>query len=515
MYFKPVVCMMGNRASYLANTITFILSIAVATCKYAQATNSTLDINSADTLRLTQAAAVHNLLLDNPPNSFGAFGIPEFSLWGESALTWHSIIGYLGTANDIPVLDILRKSLNIASFQGLGDFLGGNLAHLEIQMHGKTNDKLVLWGLAVAKGTEVFGSLAQINPAALTFGNLTQRTWMQLQSAWDETLCSGGIPTDTTVPLSQQIKSTITNAGFMALSARLYGITGNVTYKKWADKTYNWMADSGLITTEFSVYESLAHASTINASTSHVVSDPSPLSKPTSVKLACKLYSREQWSAPSGLLLSALGYMYQYTTLEPYIDQLRTLLNATLETFSTSNAVLIEPLCELGAKCVQQAWFKGILVGGLTDTYQTVEDAKIRKLIQTRLEISLSEMVKTCGASWNCSQIWSGVPISPYTLNDQYQTVQLLNSAMIMLQAIDTTNSNSSTTYTSTSTTDYMPSTTTSTLQSTMTLSESSLASWIPIVGANTSQAMHTSRASIWTVSMYMIAVWIIANMIG
>ena len=108
-----------------------------------------------------------------------------------------------------------------------------------------------------------------------------------------------------------------------------------------------------------------------------------------------------------------------------------------------------------------------------------------------------------------------GVPISPYTLNDQYQTVQLLNSAMIMLQAIDTTKSNSSTTYTSTSTTDYMPSTTTSTLQSTMTLSESSLASWIPIVGANTSQAMHTSRASIWTVSMYMIAVWIIANMIG
>ena len=116
MYFKPVVCMMGNRASYLANTITFILSIAVATCKYAQATNSTLDINSAgksyfqcishhrrltcnlfnmaeiDTLRLTQAAAVHNLLLDNPPNSFGAFGIPEFSLWGESALTWHVCI---------------------------------------------------------------------------------------------------------------------------------------------------------------------------------------------------------------------------------------------------------------------------------------------------------------------------------------------------------------------------------------------------------------------------------------
>ncbi|KAH6567710.1 hypothetical protein BASA50_003967 [Batrachochytrium salamandrivorans] len=415
--------------------------ISISAINTTNAESQSLDINNSDAVRLALSSAVHTLLRNHPPNIFGSFGTPEYALWGESALIWNSVIGYLGTANDVPVLDVLRKSLNIASFQGIGDFLGGDLAPLELLLHAKTNDKLVPWGLAVARGALVFGSLTQIDPAGLTFGNLTVRTWERLHSFWDDTVCGGGIPTDPSVPLRSQTKTAATNAGFMALSAQLYGMTGNTTYRVWADKTYNWMVTSGLLTSTFSVHESLG-----------VQWPNSSLSGNSTVNgthaILCEVDSLAQWSIAPGMLLSALGYLYQFTSLDPYLGQLRSLLKTSLGKFSTSEGVIVEALCELGAHCGLQGWFKGAFVMGLTDTFQTITAVDVRKQIAGPIATSLANMVHTCDMAWNCSHIWAvfsgfiGGPTTSSLLNDEYQAIQILGATMVILQVTNGTGFN-------------------------------------------------------------------------
>ena len=43
----------------------------------------------------------------------------------------------------------------------------------------------------------------------------------------------------------------------MNLGARLYAYTGNETYATWANKTYDWMSDVGLVggTARYSIYD--------------------------------------------------------------------------------------------------------------------------------------------------------------------------------------------------------------------------------------------------------------------
>ncbi|KAH6588752.1 hypothetical protein BASA61_005845 [Batrachochytrium salamandrivorans] len=399
---------LGSLTVSLHHLFLFVLGCPLFFTSTTNAESQSLDINNSDAVRLALSSAVHTLLRNHPPNIFGSFGTPEYAIWGESALIWNSVIGYLGTANDVPVLDVLRKSLNIASFQGIGDFLGGDLAPLELLLHAKTNDKLVPWGLAVARGALVFGSLTQIDPAGLTFGNLTVRTWERLHSFWDDTVCGGGIPTDPSVPLRSQTKTAATNAGFMALSAQLYGMTGNTTYRVWADKTYNWMVTSGLLTSTFSVHESLG----------------------------------VQW--PN----SSLSGNSTVNGTHAILCELRSLLKTSLGKFSTSEGVIVEALCELGAHCGLQGWFKGAFVMGLTDTFQTITAVDVRKQIAGPIATSLANMVHTCDMAWNCSHIWAvfsgfiGGPTTSSLLNDEYQAIQILGATMVILQVTNGTGFN-------------------------------------------------------------------------
>lgn len=41
----------------------------------------------------------------------------------------------------------------------------------------------------------------------------------------------------------------------MALSARLYGFTGNKTYADWAEKVYTWSTTVGLISSKGNLYD--------------------------------------------------------------------------------------------------------------------------------------------------------------------------------------------------------------------------------------------------------------------
>ncbi|KAI8924295.1 glycosyl hydrolase family 76-domain-containing protein [Entophlyctis helioformis] len=401
----------------------------------AAADAMTLNPSDGEAVRVAQLNAVAALFQHYTPNVFGTFGRP-LDMWGESALIWTSIVEYLRTANDIMVLDTFRDALGSASFDEMGDFLGGDLADLERSMNGKTNDKLVLWALVASRGANIFGVATQVASQSATFQEIAVGTWTQLLSGWRNTTCKGGIVTDPSDTSRNATKSSTTNAGFMALSAQLYAMTGNTTYKEWADGTYNWMAETGLITSAFEVYAGLTAECAVQ---------------------------RAQWSAPAGLLMTSLATLYQATTLDPYVGQLTALLSASLGRFTTNAntianiavlgddqqgrsvepqgftrpGVLYETLCDFGMDCAHERWGKGVFVQGLADAYRMAPNATYRPSVAKAFGASLAGMMPTCEASWNCSYIWTGKASKPYDLNDQYQTVQLLNAIKLVLQNSD------------------------------------------------------------------------------
>eukprot|EP00842_Homolaphlyctis_polyrhiza_P004558 jgi/Hompol1/5102/HPOL_001901-RA len=212
-----------------------------------------------------------------------------------------------------------------------------------------------------------FGASAQPSPTSPSFSDIANRTWTQLHALWDDAQCGGGIPTDSIESNSTiMAKSAVVNAAFMALSADLFVMTGNTTYRSWADNTYNWMVSTGIVTGQFEVNQGLS-------STCAAI--------------------KQQWSLPSGLVISALGTMYQATTLAPYFEQMSSLLSTSLRRFQSGDGVLAESLCDLGIACTSgQVWFKGLFVQALADAYRTAPNASNSQSIALTLKASSDRM---------------------------------------------------------------------------------------------------------------------------
>ena len=91
-----------------------------------------------------------------------------------------------------------------------------------------------------------------------------QPSWLSLAQAvfneqarrWDTQHCGGGLRWQIfTWNKGYDYKNSISNGGFFQLSARLARYTQNQTYGDWADKSWNWMADSVLMTSDYKVYD--------------------------------------------------------------------------------------------------------------------------------------------------------------------------------------------------------------------------------------------------------------------
>nr|KAJ3420821.1 hydrolase 76 protein [Polyrhizophydium stewartii] len=335
-----------------------------------------------------------------------------------------AIVGYLSTANDVVARETMQRALANASFGLAGDFLGNRTSHRQGGVRGNT-ESLALWGLAAARGADIFGSATRVVANGSTYGDLVQTTWDELAASWDDAHCGGGIVLEPAFLFGDgatrnasshggnTTKTAAANAGFMGLSAHLFSQTGNTTYRWWADKTYNWLVASGLVTSQFAVYESISGG--------------------------CSL-SHAQWSQTPGLLLSALSVMYRSTTLAPYMEQMLALQEASLARFTTSGGVLYEPLCAFGgvSECVGQKWYKGLLVQGLADAYRTAataagSSASERPVAET-IATALVHMLPSCDDAWRCSQTWSEPATGPYTLNDAFQALELLSAVKTVQQ---------------------------------------------------------------------------------
>lgn len=91
-----------------------------------------------------------------------------------------------------------------------------------------------------------------------------QPSWLALAQAvfneqahrWDTTRCGGGLRWQIfTWNKGYEYKNSISNGGFFQLAARLARYTGNQTYADWAEKTWDWMETTPLITQQYNIYD--------------------------------------------------------------------------------------------------------------------------------------------------------------------------------------------------------------------------------------------------------------------
>ena len=101
-------------------------------------------------------------------------------------------------------------------------------------------------------------------PSPSTASNVTwidlAKNVFDLQAArWDTQNCGGGLRWQIfTFNNGYEYKNAISTGTFFQLAARLARYTGNSTYTDWANKSYDWIADSSLITSDFKVYDGAA-----------------------------------------------------------------------------------------------------------------------------------------------------------------------------------------------------------------------------------------------------------------
>jgi len=86
---------------------------------------------------------------------------------------------------------------------------------------------------------------------------LAERVWGRQVERWEPEFCGGGMRWQ--IPSFNQgynYKNVVSNGLFFQLGARLARYTGNSTYKDWADKSFDWMENIGLLnTTGGNVYD--------------------------------------------------------------------------------------------------------------------------------------------------------------------------------------------------------------------------------------------------------------------
>ena len=121
---------------------------------------------------------------------------------------------------------------------------------------------------------------------------LAQAVFNLQVSRWDTQHCGGGLRWQIfTFNNGYDYKNAISNGGFFQLSARLARYTGNTTYADWAEKAYDWLSSTPMMTKNYDVYDG------------------------SSIENNCSQAAPLQWTYNVGTMLMGTANMYNYVSL--------------------------------------------------------------------------------------------------------------------------------------------------------------------------------------------------------
>ncbi|KAI9330730.1 glycosyl hydrolase family 76-domain-containing protein [Obelidium mucronatum] len=342
--------------------------------------------------------------------------------WHESGLYWDFFYEYYSYTGDATYNDWVDNEMQY-SVGATADFMGGNSATMSLS--GRWNDDIGWWGLATMTAAEgvTDGIIAphniipDMNPKYIT---VTNNTFYQMYMNWDNS-CNGGIfwSRDRQAPKvnDRYYKSSITNAQFIEMAARLLAATGSNEYKVLFDKTYKWMLSTQLIDpVTYAVYDGLDSRSCLRSS--------------------------DMYSYHAGELIAGLAHIYRYTKDSYYLQEAHKHWGHVYSYYTRAN-VLVDPFCLIPGNCKTPSGFMWGVYKGLGDLYLVSTDSTVKSQIATVMQASAAANIQaTCNTDWYC--IRNLPPGTDHTMTngtnprDQFETVAILN-ALAQINGASTT----------------------------------------------------------------------------
>jgi len=246
---------------------------------------------------------------------------------------WGSLMDYFHFTGD--------PTYNNVTTQALLSQVGPDYDYM-VPVHAKDegNDDQAFWGFATMSAAEK--DYPQPTTGNYSWVQLTENLWNTQVRRWDTTSCNGGLKWQI-FPFNNgyDYKNSVSNGAFFQLSARLARFTGNQTYLDWAEKSYEWLWNVGLIE-DYHVFDG---------------SDD---------KKNCSDANKIIWTYNGAIMLYGSAVLYNYTNGSAlWESRTQGFLNATANFFSpydNSTNIMYEPACETVNTCnTDQYSFKGYL----------------------------------------------------------------------------------------------------------------------------------------------------------
>jgi mannan endo-1,6-alpha-mannosidase len=259
---------MFARKNVLSLLLPFFVSQALGQGRASESDSIQVDVTSPDSIKSAAKQLASGIITAYNQSLAGEDGVPglfegfdDAVYFWEAGTVWNAMLGYSYLTGDSKYDGMISEALQ---FQ-IGDYK----AYMP-QNQTKTlgNDDQSCWGLAAMTAAEV------------GFAKPKDGDWVDLATNVWQTQ-------------AERYKNSWSNGNFFLLSARLAKFTGNATYSQWADKTFKWSQDVGLVDENFHVYDG------------------------TDSLKDCKEIQKLQWSAVLGLYTEGAALMYNLVRLTP------------------------------------------------------------------------------------------------------------------------------------------------------------------------------------------------------
>lgn len=269
------------------------------------------------------------------PNSreYGSVQKPYY--WWVAGALWGAMLDYYHYTSDPSYNGAVIQALLAPTNVGPGNYQPPEHADEE------GNDDLFFWGSAVLSAAE--RNFPQPNPDLPSWLGLADNVFNELSGRWDTKYCGGGLfwQISPDNPNGMTYKNSVSNGGFFQLSARLARATGNKnqTYLEWANKIWDWTAETGIIDKNtYRIYDG------------------------ASIDTQCKDVTPKSFSYTAGIFLYGAAVMANITGKDTWIQRTGKLLDQAGQQFFTEDKIMYEPSCEPKKTCnYDMITFKGYL----------------------------------------------------------------------------------------------------------------------------------------------------------
>ncbi|KAK9451332.1 glycosyl hydrolase family 76-domain-containing protein [Limtongia smithiae] len=331
----------------------------------------------------------------------GMFVSPYY--WWEAGAAWDTLLSYWFITGDTTYNDQVKSSL-LYQVGSDDNYQPAN------QTTSEGNDDQEFWAFAVMTAAERnFTNPDSSDPQWL---ELAVTVYDELAGRWDTASCGGGLRWQIfEYNNGYDYKNTISNAGFFLLGSRLARYSSNDTYVEWAERTWDWMEEVGLLNTDYYYFYDGADVSE-----------------------NCTDIKAYQWSYNAACFLAGSAYLYNYTESEVWYNRTQNILDGLHVFFNSTSGIMYEVACENALSCdTDQKSFKAYLARymGLTAvlapfTYDTIMEHLTKTAAGLATSCTGGTDGVTCGMNWMVGY-WDG----EWGLGEEMGALEVVQNLMI------------------------------------------------------------------------------------